>query len=55
MTKEILHSRRDRSVWRVWREDWPGDVFEILELDEYNNLVQVLKRFNLGIEEHHDD
>lgn len=29
-----LHTRRDRSVWRVWCEDWPGDVFEVLELDQ---------------------
>lgn len=50
-----LHARPDRDMWRVWREDWFNDQFEVMEQADFDKLQSLLTRFNISIEIHEDD
>lgn len=40
----------DGDMYRVWRNDWYGDQFEVLNEEEFNNLKTLCKRFSLGLQ-----
>jgi hypothetical protein len=45
-----LYARRDRSVYRVFRSDWFGDQFEVMELTDFDKFQGYLKQIGLEIE-----
>lgn len=44
-----LFYRKDdyNNGYRVWRSDWPWDAFEILSVEEFQQLKTSLKPFSL--------
>lgn len=50
-----LHRSTTEGPFRVWREDWGGDQFEILTTQEFNTLSGFCKRFAISLEEAEDD
>lgn len=45
---EQLFARRDRSMWRVFADNW-GDRFEMMELSDFEKFQGYLKRFGMDI------
>lgn len=45
---------KDRGLYRVWRTNWAGDMFEVMEWFEFNALEQFAKQFAISFEEHFD-
>lgn len=41
--------------YRVWRDDWSGDQFEVLSAEDFNKLNNMCKRFSILLEEHFDE
>lgn len=38
-------------TYRVWRNDWYGDQFEVLSPEEFAMLITMLNRFSFVIKE----
>lgn len=45
----------DHIRYRVWRDDWFGDQFEILGPDNFRDLSRYAEQFNIPMIEHSDD
>lgn len=45
----------DGRTYRVWRSNWFGDQFEILNSEEFDTLSALAKRFNIPFTEAGDD
>lgn len=39
---------------RVWRADWPGDVFEIMTAEQFRQVQYVCARFSMSLTEADD-
>lgn len=48
------HTPADAGPKRVWREDWCGDQFEVLEPDLFEVLKLLCKQFTISLEEAED-
>lgn len=46
--------RQDRDMFRVWRNDWEGDQFEVLVLLDFDRLSNFLRRFSIPFIEMED-
>lgn len=55
MSAQVRLKYRDHcaggDVKRVWRDDWLGDVFEVLGPEDFAALVRVCAKFNIPLEE----
>jgi len=49
----VLIWRKDstdkQQVFRVWRNDWGGDMFEVLTADEFDQLKHLCSRFSIRL------
>lgn len=50
-----LHYRTDGDTWRVWRSDWFGDQFEVLEGEQIFHLQQLAKRLSIPLIDHSNE
>lgn len=42
-----IHYRKDRSVYRVWRNDWAGDQFNVVEWNHLARIEYTCKLFGI--------
>lgn len=47
-----LHYAEDGDRFRVWREDWPGDMFEVMNAEQFSKVQYVAARFTIQLKEH---
>lgn len=45
----------DRDLFRIWRSDWHGDQFEVVDTDEFDATQRVAKMFSIPMQEWLDD
>ncbi len=51
---KILYMK-DRSVYRVWRNDWPSDMFETIEWQQFSQIEKFCALFSISLEEKEED
>lgn len=39
---------------RVWRNDWASDQFELITLEQFNEMERIFKRFSIPVVEQED-
>lgn len=41
--------RSSGDIKRVWREDWPGDAFEIVTAEQFKEMEKTFIRFGFAV------
>lgn len=44
-----LYWRKDRDMFRVWRHDWFGDQFEVINEHKFDHLQDMCKMFSIPL------
>lgn len=42
-----LYYRRNFEMFRVWRDGWPDDMFEVLTSEQFHRVQYVAARFGI--------
>lgn len=50
-----LYYNEHNNVYRVWRENWSNDQFEILDDKEFHRLEDVCSMFSINLILHEED
>lgn len=46
--------RGESGIRRVWNDNWPGDVFELVEPEDWEIYVKVFNRLGIGFKQADD-
>lgn len=47
MKNLVMYYLQDRDNYRVWRNDWAGDMFEVLDKTSFNEMMKICQRFGI--------
>jgi hypothetical protein len=52
---KILWRNHDTNTRRVWRDDWPFDVFEIIQISDFDKVEWFCSHFAIPLIEANED
>jgi len=51
----VIHWRKDRDQYRIWRSWWSDDMFEVVGQDNFDNIQRVAKLLSMRLVEAKED
>jgi hypothetical protein len=55
VTEMQMYYRRDGDKFRVWKNTWGFDQFEVLSEEDFQTLMKVCIRFSIVLREYEDE